>query len=69
MYPLSKVDWGAIIVAPVYSDESIFAAGGNPYGTSVTVNEEGNIVEDAEHAVKYQAKRTVQVAEWVKNGK
>lgn len=65
----AMMHWGAIIAAPGYSDESIFAAGGNPYGTSVTVNQEGNIVEDAEAAVKYQAKRTVQVAEWVKNGK
>lgn len=65
----AMMHWGAIIAAPGYSDESIFAAGGNPYGTSVTVNQEGNIIEDAEPAVKYQAKRTVQIAEWVKNGK
>ena len=61
--------WGAIIAAPGYSDSSIFAAGGNPYGTSVTVDQDGNMVEDVEGAVKYQAKRTVQVAQWVKDGK
>lgn len=64
----AMMHWGAIIAAPGYSDEAIFKAGGNPYGTSVTVNQEGNIVEDAEQAVKYQAKRTVTVAEWVKKG-
>ncbi|RAK19393.1 NAD(P)H dehydrogenase (quinone) [Anoxybacillus vitaminiphilus] len=60
--------WGAIVAAPGYTDPSIFAAGGNPYGTSVTVDQNGNIVENAEAAVKHQAKRTVQVAQWVKAG-
>ena len=60
--------WGAIIAAPGYTDPSIFAAGGNPYGTSVTIDQDGNMKEDVEAAVKHQAKRTVQVAQWVKNG-
>jgi NAD(P)H dehydrogenase (quinone) len=60
--------WGAIVAAPGYTDPSIFAAGGNPYGTSVTVDQNGNMIEDAEAAVKHQAKRTVQVAQWVKAG-
>lgn len=60
--------WGAIIAAPGYTDQSIFTAGGNPYGTSVTVDQDGNIKEDAIEAVKHQAKRTVTVAEWVKKG-
>src|SRR5690606_24489640 len=62
----SMCHWGAIIVPPGYTDPSAFASGGNPYGTSVTVDQNGNIIEDAEAAVKHQAKRTVQVAEWVK---
>jgi NAD(P)H dehydrogenase (quinone) len=60
--------WGAIVAAPGYSDPVTFAAGGNPYGTSVTVDQDGNMIEDVEAAVKYQAKRTVNVAGWVKNG-
>ncbi|WP_044748932.1 NAD(P)H:quinone oxidoreductase type IV [Bacillus alveayuensis] len=60
--------WGAIVVAPGYTDQSAFAAGGNPYGTSVTVDQNGNMIEDVEAAVKHQAKRTVQVAGWVKAG-
>nr|WP_225650363.1 NAD(P)H:quinone oxidoreductase [Mesobacillus subterraneus] len=60
--------WGAIVAAPGYSDPVTFAAGGNPYGTSVTVDQDGNMIEDVEAAVKYQAKRTVTVAGWVKNG-
>ena len=60
--------WGAIIAAPGYTDGSSFAAGGNPYGTSTTVAAEGDILDDVEAAVKHQAKRTVQVAGWVKKG-
>jgi NAD(P)H dehydrogenase (quinone) len=60
--------WGAIIAAPGYTDPSTFAAGGNPYGTSVTVDQNGNMIEDVEQAVKHQAKRTVTVAQWVKRG-
>jgi len=61
--------WGAIVVAPGFTDPSIFAAGGNPYGTSVSVNQEGQMVEDVKEAVRYQAKRTVTVAQWLKHGK
>ena len=64
----SMMHWGAIIATPGYSDPVVFGAGGNPYGTSVTVDQDGKMVEDVEDAVKYQAKRTVTVAEWVKQG-
>ncbi|MDQ0176521.1 NAD(P)H:quinone oxidoreductase [Bacillus chungangensis] len=64
----SVMHWGALIAAPGYTDDSIYAAGGNPYGTSVTVGEDGNMIEDVEAAVKHQAKRTVQIAGWVKAG-
>ncbi|MCU9600901.1 NAD(P)H:quinone oxidoreductase [Pallidibacillus thermolactis] len=65
----SMMHWGAIIVPPGYTDPVIFGAGGNPYGTSVTVDQNGKMIEDVEAAVKHQAKRTVTVAEWVKKGK
>ncbi|MDR4947483.1 NAD(P)H:quinone oxidoreductase [Neobacillus cucumis] len=58
--------WGAIIAAPGYTDPVTFGAGGNPYGTSVTVGQDGKMIEDVQAAVKHQAKRTVTVAEWVK---
>lgn len=61
--------WGAIVAAPGYTDPVIFGAGGNPYGTSVTVDQNGNMTENVEAAVKHQAKRTVTVAQWVKNAK
>lgn len=65
----SMMHWGAIIAAPGYTDPVLFGAGGNPYGTSVSVDQDGNMVEDVQDAVKHQATRTVEVAGWVKNGK
>ncbi|OLN21243.1 NAD(P)H:quinone oxidoreductase, type IV [Domibacillus antri] len=64
----SMYHWGAIVASPGYTDPVTFAAGGNPYGTSVSVNQDGKMVEDVQDAVKHQAKRTVTVAEWVKKG-
>ncbi|MEK5475374.1 NAD(P)H:quinone oxidoreductase [Paenibacillus sp. FSL R5-0407] len=61
--------WGAIIAAPGYTDPVTFASGGNPYGMSATVGQDGKIQENLRDGVIYQAKRTVSVAEWVKNGK
>lgn len=62
----SMFHWGAIVVAPGYTDDSAYKAGGNPYGTSVTVDNEGNMVEDVKEAVQHQAKRTVHVAQKMK---
>jgi NAD(P)H dehydrogenase (quinone) len=64
----SMMHWGAIIATPGYTDPALFGAGGNPYGTSVTIGQDGKMIEDVQAAVKHQAKRTVQVAEWVKKG-
>ncbi|RYE28642.1 MAG: NAD(P)H:quinone oxidoreductase type IV [Sphingobacteriales bacterium] len=59
--------WGAIIAAPGYTSPVIFAAGGNPYGTSATASQDG-IAQGTQEAVVHQAERTVQVAKWVKAG-
>ena len=64
----SLMHWGAIIVPPGYSDPSMFAAGGNPYGVSTAIDGDGNIVDDVEEAAKHQAKRTVDIAARVKAG-
>lgn len=61
--------WGAIIVPPGYTNPVIFKAGGNPYGTSVTQGQDGKMIEDVKDAVYHQAKRTVEVASWVKKGR
>jgi NAD(P)H dehydrogenase (quinone) len=64
----SMAHWGAIIVPPGYTDQVLYATGGNPYGTSVSQGQDGKMVEDVQSAVKHQAKRTVQVASWLKSG-
>lgn len=65
----TMMHWGAIIVTPAFTDSSIGIAGGNPYGTSVTQGKDGKMVEDVEKAVKHQARRTIEVAEWIKKGR
>jgi len=62
--------WGAIVVAPGYTDPVIFKTGGNPYGTTVSVDANDNSMkEDVKAAVEHQAKRTVTVATWLKKGR
>ncbi len=65
----TMMHWGAIIVPPGYTDDAIFAAGGNPYGTTVSQGQDGKPVEDVKAAVRHQAKRTIQVAGWLAKGK
>jgi len=60
--------WGGIVAAPGYTDQVAFAAGGNPYGVSVTVDQSGKMVEDVKPAVIHQGKRTATIAGWVKQG-
>lgn len=68
----SMFHWGAVIAAPGYTDDSVFGAGGNPYGTSVSVNGEGEIqtddLENVRKAVSHQTKRTMNIASRVTSG-
>ena len=64
----TMMHWGAIIVTPGYTDDSISKAGGNPYGTSVSVDGDGKMIEDVKDAVMHQAKRAIEVAQWIKKG-
>lgn len=57
----TMMHWGAIIVPVGYTDGSVYAAGGNPYGTTGTATRDG-FGNDLEGAVKHQAKRLVEVA-------
>ncbi len=57
--------WGCILVPPGYTDQTMFAAGGNPYGVSVTAMGQG-IPEEAKAAIRYQARRLVEVARKLK---
>lgn len=52
----SAMHWGAILVPPGYTDQSIFDAGGNPYGYSANA---GAFDDKGRAAVAHQAKRLV----------
>lgn len=49
--------WGAVIVAPGYTDQSIFESGGNPYGYSHDAGQE--FTEAQKSAIRHQAQRLV----------
>ena len=52
--------WGAILVTPGYTDEALYAAGGNPYGYSAKA---GEFDDAGRTAVAHQAKRLVKFTE------
>ncbi len=52
--------WGAVIVPPGFTDPSIFAAGGNPYGYTHTQGKDFGDAETA--AIGHQATRLVRMA-------
>jgi NAD(P)H dehydrogenase (quinone) len=55
--------WGAIIVAPGYTNPVLYGAGGNPYGTSFVSGMQGDRPGEAVHAAaRYQGSRLAQVA-------
>lgn len=58
--------WGAIVVSPGYTDASVGKAGGNPYGTSVSIDANGNMVEDVKDALTHQVTRLLDIAQRLK---
>ena len=55
--------FGGYIVTPGYTDPSVFAAGGNPYGPSVTTGPDGAGPTEADKAhARYLGKRVTEVA-------
>ena len=52
--------WGTIIVTPGYGDPAFFAAGGNPYGTSVSADGT-SLSDEAREAIAYQTRRLLTV--------
>jgi len=57
---LTLIHWGTVLVPPGYTDKSVFAAGGNPYGTSVT--QDPGVTPEIEKAIRHQTRRLVEVA-------
>ena len=55
--------WGAIIVPVGYTDRLLYAAGGNPYGVSVTGGPgKGPVPEEKLAAARYQGERVARFA-------
>ncbi|MBN1607470.1 MAG: NAD(P)H:quinone oxidoreductase [Polyangiaceae bacterium] len=55
--------YGGFIVTPGYTDPSVFAAGGNPYGVSVTTGQDGRGPTDADRAhAEYLGRRVAETA-------
>ncbi|MFJ8667801.1 NAD(P)H:quinone oxidoreductase [Streptomyces sp. NPDC093600] len=57
--------WGSVIVSPGYTDPAIYAAGGNPYGTSHP-GANGTPEEDVLRAARYQGERLTKIAKRLK---
>ena len=56
----TMIHWGAIVVAPGFTDPCIFKTGGNPYGYSHTQGQP--FTDDVKASIAHQARRLVQVA-------
>lgn len=55
--------WGALIVPPGFTDPAVYAAGGNPYGTSFVTGPSGDGPDAAAlEACRYQGRRLAQIA-------
>lgn len=58
--------WGCVIVSLGYTDPIVYAAGGNPYGTSNTANE-NTVPEAVLKAAFHQGVRVAKVAEAIRS--
>lgn len=55
--------WGSVLVPPGYTDPLLYAAGGNPYGTSHVLAPNGEPpTREILDAARYQGRRLVEVA-------
>ena len=55
--------WGSIIIPPGYTDERLYAAGGNPYGTSFVAGQDGaDPGDETRTAGRIQGRRLARVA-------
>ncbi len=62
--------WGAVIVSPGFTDQRLFASGGNPYGTTWTSGmEPGRIDEATRVSARIQGERLAVFAERVCAGR
>jgi NAD(P)H dehydrogenase (quinone) len=59
----TAMHWGAVLVPPGYTDQSVFDTGGNPYGYSANA---GAFDDKGKAAVAHQAKRLVEMTKKIK---
>jgi NAD(P)H dehydrogenase (quinone) len=60
--------WGAVIVPPGYTDPLLYAAGGNPYGTSFVSGIPGaRPGDEILAAARYQGRRVAEVASYLRS--
>ncbi|MGW2015922.1 NAD(P)H:quinone oxidoreductase [Streptomyces sp. NPDC001927] len=57
--------WGSVIVSPGFTDGAVYAAGGNPYGTS-HAGGSGAPEENVLEAARYQGRRLTTIAKRLK---
>ncbi|MET9932031.1 NAD(P)H:quinone oxidoreductase, partial [Streptomyces sp. NPDC006324] len=57
--------WGSVIVSPGFTDPSVYAAGGNPYGTAHP-GAHGEPGEDVLAAARYQGERLTRITKRLK---
>ncbi len=57
---ITFMHWGSIIVTPGYTDESISASGGNPYGTSVTADNKP-LPDEKKAVIAHQVGRLLEI--------
>lgn len=65
---ITAMHWGAILVPPGYTDPAISAAGGNPYGTSVTAGDD-ELSDEITASIRHQTERLVTVTEHLVAGR
>ncbi len=57
----TAMHWGCVLVPPGYTGSEVYAAGGNPYGVSVTAGD-SDLTAEEEAAIRHQAQRLVKFA-------
>ncbi|MFF5974873.1 NAD(P)H:quinone oxidoreductase [Streptomyces sp. NPDC012769] len=57
--------WGSVIVSPGFTDQTVYAAGGNPYGTAHP-GANGAPAENVLAAARYQGERLTRIAKRLK---
>ena len=62
---ITAAHWGCVLVPPGYTDDAVYAAGGNPYGTSAQADGP-EVSDEALAAVRHQARRLVQFTDKIR---